>query len=377
MNNKNYTKKTKKTILLVDDQPEQIDIFKTVLDQHYAVKIVTRGALAVNIAETGNVDLILLDIMMPDVDGFEICRQLKSNTSTRDIPIIFLTCKESYEDETMGLTLGAVDFIRKPSNASIVLSRVQNTIAHRQARDELRIKNEQLQQALKIREDVERIAKHDIKGPLSGILGIVEVLLDDGEHLSDWHKKLVKMIENSSYTLMEMINRSLDLFKMETGVYQLQPETIDLTVILERVTGDLGKFSEPKGVHIKIDFFNNLDDQDPFLVYGEKMLCYPLFYNLVLNAIEASNNNSSVIILLSVDRGRAIIQVTNTGEVPRDIRDRFFDKYVTSGKRSGTGLGTYSAWLAVRIQGGTIELDTRQIGETTVRVSLPIGILDP
>ena len=358
--------------MLVDDQPEQIDVFKAALEQRYTVKIATRGALAIKIAEGGGVDLILLDVMMPEMDGFEICRHLKNKTSTREIPIIFLTCKESYEDETAGLALGAVDFIRKPSNASIVLSRVQNTIAHRQAKDELRNKNEQLQQALKIREDVERIAKHDIKGPLSGILGIVEVLLDDEENLTEWHKKLVKMIENSSYTLMEMINRSLDLFKMETGVYQLQPENLDLIVVLERVVGDLGKYAEPKGVNIKIDFANNAENLDPFFVYGEKMLCYPLFYNLVLNAIEASNNNSSIAILLSTEQNSAMIQITNTGEVPMAIRDRFFDKYVTSGKRGGTGLGSYSAWLAVRIQGGTIDLDTGHTGETTLRVSLPI-----
>ncbi|MBF0151795.1 MAG: diguanylate cyclase [Magnetococcales bacterium] len=132
------------TILLVDDQPENIDAIKGALDQFFAIKIATRGTLAIKITETNKVNLILLDVMMPDMDGFEVCRKLKENTTTRNIPIIFLTSKDTDEDEVAGLKLGAVDFIRKPSNPLVVLTRARNAIALHSAQQKLLDQNIQL-----------------------------------------------------------------------------------------------------------------------------------------------------------------------------------------------------------------------------------------
>ena len=359
------------TILLVDDQPEQVDVIKTALDQNYAIKIATKGELAIKIARSGGVDLILLDIMMPEMDGYEVCRRLKGHPETREIPIIFLTGKSSYEDEAIGLTLGAVDFIRKPSSPAVILSRAQNTLAHRRAKEEIFRRNVELQHSLKVREDMERISRHDLKGPLSGILGVPQMLLED-DNLTMEQKMLLKMLERSGYIMLEMINNSLDLFKMENGSYQLCPETFDLLVILERVVSDLGKHAGPRGISIKItNMGEDPDGPEPFLVVGESMLCYPLFYNLILNAIEASGDNESINIHLSMENDWGRIRINNFGAVPHAIRERFFSKYVTHGKSGGTGLGTYSAWLAVKTQEGTINLDTSREGETSIFVSLP------
>ena len=99
------------TILLVDDQPDQIRIIRAALDPHFLVKIAIRGELVLPIALAGDIDLILLDVLMPEMDGYEVCRQLKQHPETREIPVIFLTCKESQDDESLGLDVGAVDFI--------------------------------------------------------------------------------------------------------------------------------------------------------------------------------------------------------------------------------------------------------------------------
>ena len=361
------------TILLVDDQPESIDVIKSALDQHFILKIAIKGEIALKIAVMGGIDLILLDIMMPELDGYEVCRQLKQNPVTAEVPIIFLTSKEGHDDEASGLKLGAVDYIRKPSNPWVVLARVQNTIAYQRAKQELNEKNLQLQQAITIREDVERISQHDLKGPLSGIIGIVEVLLDQESNLDPWQTELVKMVGTSSYTILEMINKSLDLFKMENGSYQLNPEPFDLLEVLERIVIDLGPYSTPDNITLSIERTAPLNHSIPFLVYGEKLLCYSLFYNLLLNAVEASDKGSVITILLAQAHDNAIIKITNPGEVPLAIQEYFFDKYVTSGKRRGTGLGTYSALLAAKTQHGNIELDSRQKQQTTVVVSLPMN----
>ncbi|MEO5333158.1 MAG: hybrid sensor histidine kinase/response regulator [Magnetococcus sp. YQC-5] len=365
-------------ILLVDDQPEHIDVIKSVLEQHFIVKAAIRGDLAFQICIAGGVDLILLDVMMPGMNGNEVCRQLKNHPVTREIPVIFLTSKESQDDEAVGLELGAVDFIRKPSSPLVVLTRCRSTIAHQQAKKDLREKNMELQQALnelqqamKIREDMERISRHDLKGPLSSIIGMPELLLED-DNLTDRQRKFIKMIERSGYSLLEMINRSLDLFKMENGTYTLQAEQIDLLVILKRIMEDLGNRASQKRVQIIFEESDSSDTLKSFFVVGEKMLCYPLFYNLILNAIEASCTNGNVGIHMRISGSFGTIRITNPGEVPQAIREHFFDKYVTSGKKGGSGLGTYSAWLAAKTQGGRIDLGMSQPDKTSIIVTLPV-----
>ncbi|MBF0461829.1 MAG: response regulator [Magnetococcales bacterium] len=365
------------SVLLVDDQPEQIDIIKSALEQYFVIKVSVKGKLVFQVCRAGVIDLILLDVMMPGMNGYEICRQLKNNPATREIPVIFLTGKDSQYDEAVGLQLGAVDFIRKPSSPSVVLTRCRNTIAHQRAKMALRQKNgelqqalEELQQTMRIREDMERISRHDLKGPLSSIIGVPELLLEDG-NLTEQQRKLLKMVEKSGYTLLEMINRSLDLFKMENGTYHAQLEAIDLSPILQRIADDLGSRIDRQGISIVLGDANLATLPGPFLIMGEKMLCYPLFYNLALNAVEASCQNGQVAIRMATDGAFSTVRITNAGEVPETIRAHFFDKYVTSGKEGGTGLGTYSALLAARTQGGRIELDTSQAGATSVLVTLP------
>ncbi|MBF0460571.1 MAG: response regulator [Magnetococcales bacterium] len=139
------------TILLVDDQPEQLDVILAALQGFFRVLIATRGDIALKIASGGEIDLILLDIIMPGLSGYDVCRQLRHAPATRDIPIIFLTVKSEYEDEALGLEVGAVDFIRKPSTPAVVLTRSRNIIALRRAQNALLRQNDELQQAIQIR----------------------------------------------------------------------------------------------------------------------------------------------------------------------------------------------------------------------------------
>jgi len=119
----------KGTILVVDDVVENIDILTTILDGIYRIKVATNGKLALKIARSSSrPDLILLDIEMPEMDGYQVCRQLKAQAETADIPIIFLTAKSENHDESLGLELGAVDYITKPIRPSIVIQRIQTQL---------------------------------------------------------------------------------------------------------------------------------------------------------------------------------------------------------------------------------------------------------
>ena len=118
----------KYTILAVDDTPEYLDMVKGILVPEYTVKVAVNGKLALKIAQVQRPDLILLDVMMPEIDGYEVCRQLKTNPDTRDIPVIFLTAKDHAEDESRGIELGAVGYIAKPVSPDILRESVKTQL---------------------------------------------------------------------------------------------------------------------------------------------------------------------------------------------------------------------------------------------------------
>lgn len=144
----------KKTILVVDDTPTNLDILRDGLTPEYAVKAAINGKIALQIAKTQVPDLILLDVMMPEMDGFEVCRQLKEMPETQGIPIIFVTAMGEVKDELMGLKLGAVDYITKPISLPIVQARVHTHLALKEAREELAQKNRQLYEERQMVEEV-------------------------------------------------------------------------------------------------------------------------------------------------------------------------------------------------------------------------------
>ena len=152
----------KATILAVDDTPENLDVVRGILADEYIVKAATSGAMALKIIEKQPPDLILLDIMMPEMDGYEVCRRLKDNGATRGIPVIFLTAMEQTTDEAKGFNLGAADYITKPVNPPILQARVRTHLALKQSMDELQaayaiIKkhSERMEQELSVGHDIQ------------------------------------------------------------------------------------------------------------------------------------------------------------------------------------------------------------------------------
>ncbi|MGW8392966.1 response regulator [Pseudoduganella sp. HUAS MS19] len=142
----------KKTVLLVDDSPDNLVLMNDLLKDLYKVKVANSGEKALRIATTGQPpDVVLLDVMMPEMDGYEVCRRLKANAATRNIPIIFLTAKSEVEDEKLGLDLGAVDYITKPISPPITLARVRNHLMLKEHADFLRDQNEFLEQEVQER----------------------------------------------------------------------------------------------------------------------------------------------------------------------------------------------------------------------------------
>ena len=133
-----FAESERATILLVDDVPANLSLLSSILRDDYRIQLATSGAKALELVEAAAPDLILLDVMMPDMDGHEVCKRLKSNPNTRDIPVLFVTAQNQVEDEELGLTLGAMDYIHKPISPPIIKARVRNHIALKLQTDSLK-----------------------------------------------------------------------------------------------------------------------------------------------------------------------------------------------------------------------------------------------
>jgi len=354
------------SILVVDDVASNIDVISGILKRLYQVKVATSGKKALKICQ-GNTppDLILLDVMMPEMDGLEVCRLLKENSDTESIPVIFLTAKSEITDMTEGFSKGAVDYITKPANPAILQARVKTHLSLKKSQDHLKNQLDTLIENSQLREDVERMTRHDIKNPLSAIIHTSETLLEDKQWSGTTKKGQLESIVKSSYNILEMVNRSLDLYKMEIGSYTCKGTIFDLTLIAEKVVRDCRLNAHDRDVIV------HFEAPEACMIKGEELLCFALLSNLVKNAVEASQKKQTVKVKIS-EGDLVRVEIQNMGAIPEDIRDTFFEKYSTSGKEGGTGLGTYSAKLMVEAQGGEINVKSSEDAGTLITLKFKL-----
>lgn len=358
-------------ILVVDDEPNNRKLLHQILQDSYQLAFAVDGEQTVEITKQIQPDLILLDIMMPGMDGYHVCRKLKSDTRTCNIPIIFITAMTAVEDETLGFEAGCVDYITKPFSPSIVLARVKTQLELKDAFETMAAQNKKLIQAAKLREEVERITRHDLKNPLTGIFSGVG-LLELTEGLSPDQMEILDIIKDSSHKMLHMINASLDLFKMEQNIYRLNLVEVDLIRIILRIEKEFHSLIELKQTEIVIRKEGpSLAEAGKFFVRAEDLLIYSMMSNLIKNAVEATPKAEKISITLSKKESQAVIRIHNNGSVPHDIKPIFFEKYTTSGKAKGSGIGTYSARLIAQTLGGSIHMDSSEEKGTQISIYLP------
>ena len=218
-----------------------------------------------------------------------------------------------------------------------------------------------------LRDDVERMARHDLKTPLGAVIGLPgEIRLLGG--LTQTQENMLATIEKAGESMLQRINHSLDLHKMERGTYVLKRRTVDVLGILEEIKAEIGPLIREKAISLGIEVLGEKRDDCPAL--ADEDLFRSMLSNLVLNALQASPEGGTVTVTLK--RGANLtVTIRNQGEVPLPLREIFFEKYATTDHGVGTGLGTYSARLIARTHGGDIEADTTEPGHTSVRLTLP------
>lgn len=221
----------------------------------------------------------------------------------------------------------------------------------------------------KLRDDIERITRHDLKTPLMGMVQVPDLLLRS-DNLTPKQREFLELLRESGYRMLHTINMSTVLYKMEANQYDCDRLDFDMLATVKRCASELAHMGKSKGVSIAVKLDGRLPDApDSFVINGEELLCVTMLENLLKNAVEASPPESEVCIGLSA-RERSMT-IRNKGEVPTGIRNRFFEKYSTEGKKWGTGLGTYSARLIAESHGWTIRLDSSVPGETSIVLGFP------
>lgn len=217
-----------------------------------------------------------------------------------------------------------------------------------------------------LREDMERMTRHDLKTPLGAVIGLPDEIRRLGS-LSDSQEEMLDTIEKAGGSMLELINRSLDMFKMESGTYDLRRTETDVLRVLESIKNETRALIRTKGISLGIEVRSQ--DENGFTISADEPLIKSMLSNLMLNALEASPEGGAVTVTLERNDA-ASITIRNKGEVPENLREIFFERYA-SGKRGGSGIGTYSARLIARTHGGDVSLDTSTPGETCITVTLP------
>lgn len=340
----------KQTVLVVDDMPDDLTLISGLLKDSYKVKIAHDGKRALTVAMSGTPpDLILMDIMMSVMDGYEACRYLKENAETKDIPVIFLTAKAEEEDEMKGFDLGAVDYITKPISPPIVLARVQTHLRLRRQQIELKALND-------LKNHFMGMAAHDLRNPINAIKGFSEFLVEElSPSLTPSQIRCFDIIHNSSEFMLGLINNLLDISVIESGHLTIEKQLVDLSVPITRIIETNRLFASKKDMKIALFHPEGLPQ-----VFVDINRIEQVLNNLLSNAMKYSQPGTDIIVRLRYESSEIVISVADQGPgIPEREQHKLFRAFgktsvePTSGERS-TGLGLLIAKKIVEANEGRI-----------------------
>jgi len=292
------------TILVVDDTPDNLTFISGLLKEQYRVKVANNGEKALTIACSDNPpSLILLDIMMPEMDGYTICQQLKADPQTRGIPVIFLTAKAETEDERQGLALGAVDYITKPVSPPILMARVKTQL-------DLKSSYDSLKDLLRFREDMVNMLVHDLRNPLTNILLLSEMMLLNEAIVPDKLRKQLNMIHHNGDKLRLLIDDLLIRGKLESSQIELKRELVNIGDLCQAAIADMREVGARKGLRLTLQLPTEACDRDV-----DPLLFRRVLDNLIANAIKFAPTDSEITMTVDNNNGdRLMVKVADCGQ---------------------------------------------------------------
>jgi signal transduction histidine kinase len=346
-------------ILVVDDTQANLQLLSGMLKERgYKVRPVPSGKLALQAAKSAPPDLILLDINMPELDGYEVCAQLKRDERTRDIPVLFISAMNETIDKVLAFGVGGLDYITKPFQFEEVDARVAAHLKLRRLQIDLAARNRELQQTnaelrrlQDLRDNLTQMIVHDLRSPLTGVYGTIELVGTEADKLTPATARMVDLSHGTLDQILTMINSLLDVSKIEAGELRPNCRACDLVALaheaVDRLTGLRGNRTV------------TTESASPTVpAFVDRELISRVLQNLIGNALKFTAQNGEVRIHLSRNADRSRVSVTDNGPgVAPEYHERIFEKFgqvKTSDTRVGTGLGLTFCRLVIEAHGGAI-----------------------
>lgn len=336
------------SILVIDDEPDNFDVIDTFLcEEDYQLNYAPDGKEALRLLETFQPDVILLDLMMPNMSGIEFCKIFKADPQWRHIPIIMVTSLTSKEDLGRCLAAGADDFISKPVSSIELRARLQSMMRIKQQYDNV-------QTLLRLREDMVKMMVHDLRNPIAAILLAAEILRHPALP-SEKKQQKIDQIVRGGQELRSLVDDLLLMAKLESGKLALNCEATDLRYLCESAVTGLSEIAAQKNLQLIL----KLPDSNGRYLQVDPVLIRRTIDNLISNAIKFSPSNSSITLLLDYTDDQSVrIQVADVGPgVSADLRQSIFEKYEIGTLITGvsqTGLGLAFCKIVVEAHGGKI-----------------------
>jgi len=361
---------TAPSVLIVDDTLENLRLLADLLgEEGYDVRPVTNGRQALQAVEQDPPDLILLDINMPEMDGYEVFRRLRLTERYSDLPVIFLTAMADTVDKVRAFNMGGVDYITKPFQLDEVLARVRTHIALKGARSALAQSYARLQALEELRDDLVQMIVHDMGSHLLAVRINLENVKRQATALDEDSRESLRDAAFSAEELQRMINDLLDVSRLEEGKMPVKSGAWDLTRMTRDVTTTFGIGERARQIEI--------ESPETVNVTCDGALTRRVIENLLGNAIKHTPPGGPVRISIAPGDGRVRFEVQDEGPgVPSTDRKKIFEKFGTvesrrNRKYHSTGLGLAFCKLAIEAQGGTIGVHPRAPEGSTFWFELP------
>jgi two-component system, sensor histidine kinase and response regulator len=358
------------SVLVVDDTVDNLRLLAGVLGQMgHVVRPVTSGLQALVAARHSAPDLILLDVSMPEMDGYEVCARLKADPQLKDIPVIFLTALSDIADKVKAFEVGGVDYITKPFHLEEVQARVRTHLALRRANVQLSLSYSQLQRLEQLREDLVHMVVHDMRTPLTVLAGHLEFLNSGGETLSPEGAADLQAAMQGARVVARMANDLLDVSRLEEGKLMLKLAEHDLGGLAEKVRSSLRGFERGRTIELQVE--------SGAVAACDSGLVERVLENLVNNAIKHTPSGSAITISVASRAQRLRVTVSDQGPgVPVEARQKIFEKFGVVSARThdryhSAGIGLAFCKLAVEAHGGAIGVESREPQGSTFWFELP------
>ncbi|HVQ35013.1 MAG TPA: hybrid sensor histidine kinase/response regulator [Candidatus Bathyarchaeia archaeon] len=364
-------------VLVVDDDPRNRKLLEEYLSgAGYKVRLAQDGRSALAEAAEKAPDLVLLDVMMPDLSGLEVCRKLKADPQTRLSQVVLVTALDGTPHRVEGLDTGADDYVSKPVRREEFMAKVRSLLRARrlladieEARATLAIRNAQLEELEALKETLSQTLVHDLKNPLAAVLGNLELI---ERRVDEPVLNLVRRSKAAAWRMHQMILNLLDVAALEEGKILLHPEPVDAAALARRACQEMEAAAAPRGVTLSVDAGADRND-----VRGDPAILRRVFDNLLGNALEHSPQGGTILVnVVSCDEGIEITVADQGPGVPEPFRERIFEKFQRLENRktvpgANRGLGLTFCRLAIEAHGGTIWVDDAPGGGARFRALLP------